>query len=145
MCSCVLKPQAMKLCVCVRISLCVCVCMRLFVCVCVCKGGECVGECGRQTCQFHSWFLWLQGSDQSRVTLSITALWNRAWGEHTIIYWRQTHTHTHTWLAALTHKTKRAVKHTTWVSHHIMSKIFFFFPFWLDGGVNNITEQIAWQ
>lgn len=95
-CSCVLKPQAMKPCVsaCVSHYVCAFACMR--VCVCVCKGGERVGECRRQTCQLHSWFLWLQGSDQSRVTLGITALWNTAWGEHTIIFWRQTHTNTQT-------------------------------------------------
>lgn len=121
-CACVLKPQAMKLCVRVCVSLCVCLCVR------VCKGRESVGECRRQTCQFHSWFLWLEGSGLSRVTLGITAPRHKALGKHTIIYCRQMYTQI-PWLAALTHKTKRAVKHTTWVSHHTVSglRIFSFF------------------
>lgn len=100
-CACVLKPQAMKLCVYVCVShyvyVVACVCISVCVCVCMCRGRKSVGECRRQTCQFHSWFLWLQGSGRSRVTLGITAPQHRAWGKLTIIYRsRQMYTHTHT-------------------------------------------------
>ena len=139
-CACVLKPQAMRLlCVCACLIMCMrlheCVCVCVCVCVCACvrvcvrRQRKRVGECRRQTCQFHSWFLWLQGSGRSRVTLSITAPQHRAPGKHTIIYCRPTYKHTHThvpWFVALAHKTKRAVKHTTWARHHILSEIFFF-------------------
>lgn len=110
MCACVLKPQAMKVCACLCVSVRVCVCARLIMCmrlhvygsVRACSGGrKSVGECRRQTCQFHSWFLWLQGSGRSRVTLSITAPQHRAWGKHTIIYCRGKHIHTYTYLGWL--------------------------------------------